>query len=202
MEPAPSAAWTQGEIFRQPSVQLAVAALAISQLVMTLIMVITPVHMNHEAYSIAQISWVMTAHNLGMFALSGVVGRLTTRYGPQPMILVGGLILAISAIVAPISHTALTLAISLFLLGLGWNFAFVAGSALLSASVTSSERGRTQGLSETIVAVAAASGSFATGPAFQWGGYIAVAMVGLALSMALLAAQAWTQRPVRQPTAA
>lgn len=198
-QPVPEAARTQRQIFADPQVQLAVLALAISQLVMTLIMVITPLHMDHEHHSIEAISWTMMAHTLGMFAFSGVVGRLVARYGPNPIIIAGALVLAVSAILAPLSTALVPLAVSLFLLGLGWNLGFVAGSALLAAAVTGSERGRTQGISETIVAVAAASGSFGTGPAFQWGGYLAVSMVGLALSLALLAAQRWSRRPAALP---
>lgn len=96
----------------------------------------------------------------------------------------------------------LLLALALFLLGLGWNLGFVAGSALLAGAVSPNQRGRTQGISETLVAVAAAAGSFGIGPAFQRGGYVAVSMIGLALAMALLATQGATHRRRNIPVAA
>ncbi len=176
-------------VFADSTVRLAVFALGVSQLVMTMIMVITPLHMAHQSYSAQSVSWVIMAHTLGMFGLSGVTGRLTERYGARPVITAGGIVLSISAILAPFAHSVPMLMLALFLLGLGWNLGYVAGSALLSGAVAPSERGQTQGISETIVAVAAAVGSFSIGPAFQRGGFIAVTMIGLALAMALLAAQ-------------
>lgn len=193
-ESDPGVARSLREIFSDSTVQLAVAALAISQLVMTLIMVITPLHMDHGGHATADIAWVMTAHTLGMFGLASVTGRMVARYGTHLVILVGALILSLSAILAPVSNSVWMLSISLFLLGLGWNFGFVAGSALLAAAVAGSERGRTQGASETLVATAAAMGSFATGPAFLWGGFVAVSMMGLALALALITAVAISRR--------
>jgi MFS family permease len=185
-DPVESATRAMRQIFADPTVQLAVLALTISQLVMTLIMVITPLHMAHESYTTQQIAWVIMAHTLGMFGLSGVVGMLTTRYGRLPMIFLAGVILAISAILTPFAQSVPILALALFLLGLGWNFGFVAGSALLAESVTGAERTQVQGITETLVAAAAATGSFATGPTFQWGGIVAISMLGLAMSLALV----------------
>lgn len=181
-------------VFADRTVQFAVLALGITQLVMVIIMVITPLHMAHEHHSTQSVSWVIMAHTLGMFGLSGVTGRLTTRYGPRPVIAAGGIVLAISAVMAPLAGTVPMLALALFLLGLGWNLGYVAGSALLAGAVSVNERGQTQGISETLVAVAAAAGSFGTGPAFQRGGFIAVTMIGLALTLALLALHGATMR--------
>lgn len=183
-------------ILAQPAVQFAVAALAISQLVMTMVMVITPLHMQHNDHSTGDISLVIMAHTLGMYGLSSLTGRLAVRFGRVQVVMIGGLTLAVSAILTPFAGTLPLLALALFLLGLGWNFGFVAGSALLSAAVPSHERGRTQGASETLVAISAALGSFGSGFAFYWGGMIAVAAIGLALSMALLAARLiWRESP-------
>jgi MFS family permease len=189
-------------IFADRTVQLAVFALGISQLVMTMIMVITPLHMAHENHTTQAVSWVIMAHTLGMFGLSGVTGWLTARCGPRIIIAAGGLVLAVSAIIAPLAATVPMLAVALFLLGLGWNLGYVAGSALLAGAVSPGERGQTQGISETLVAVAAAAGSFSTGPAFQRGGFIAVSMIGLALAVALLAAQAASLQRRNLPAAA
>lgn len=148
--------------------------------------------MAHEHHSTQSVSWVIMAHTLGMFGLSGVTGRLTTRDGPRPVIAAGGIVLAISAVMAPLAGTVPMLALALFLLGLGWN-RYVAGSAPLCGVVVN-ERGHNVGISETLVAVAAAAGSFGTRPAFQRGGFIAVTMIGLALTLALLALHGATMR--------
>lgn len=182
------------ELFSSSVVQLAVVALAISQLVMVMIMVITPLHMSHENHSTHAIEWVISAHVLGMFAFSNVTGRLVQKYGAYLVIAAGGGILVAAAILAPLAHTAWLLGVALFLLGLGWNFGFVAGSSLLAASFTGPEKGQAQGAAETLVAAASAIGSFAIGPSFQWGGYLAVSMIGLAASLCMLGVLFWQRR--------
>jgi MFS family permease len=174
------------QIFQQPTVILAVAAMAIAQLVMTLLMVITPLHMSHYEHNTIAISQVISAHTLGMFALSGVTGWLIDRYGRVPLIIIGALILVASCFLITPSTAVLPLAVALFLLGLGWNFCFIAGSSLLSDSLAASERPRVQGVSEMIVAVSAGLAGLVTGILFAWSGMTAVAAIGLAFSLAIL----------------
>ncbi|MDA0712293.1 MAG: MFS transporter [bacterium] len=181
-------------IFADRSVRLGVSAMVIGQLVMTLIMVITPLHMNHHAHSAKSISWVIMAHTLGMFGLSGLTGRLIVRFGRVPLVIAGAVVLAISAVLTPISPHVLPLAFTLFLLGLGWNFCFIAGSSLLSEALEPNERGRTQGATEAGVALAASVGSLSTGPVFASAGIVAVCALGLAFSLALFAGTSWWKR--------
>lgn len=189
-------------IFRQPVVILAVAALTIGQLVMAMLMVITPLHMSHHAHAAGSISFVISAHTFGMFALSGVTGWLIDRYGRVPLIVAGAFVLIIASILTPLSTAVLLLAVALFLLGLGWNFCFIAGSSLLTDSLAASERPRTQGASEMMVALAAGIAGLATGVLFDRAGMTAVSIAGLLFSISLLGFVAFyaVSRPlVRQP---
>ena len=188
-------------IFIDRTVRLGVTAMIIGQFVMTLIMVITPLHMNHHAHGEQAISWVIMAHTLGMYGLSSLTSRLTDRLGPVLIIVVGALILGASAVLTPISNldalqlTRLEqvsmLAFSLFLLGLGWNFCFIAGSALFFSGLLPVERGRAQGASEMMVALAAGAGSLGTGAVFAEAGIVAVSVMGLAFSLVLIVASVW-----------
>lgn len=173
-------------IFRQPAVILAVAAMAIAQLVMSLLMVITPLHMDHSAHGTGAISFVISAHTFGMFALSGITGWLIDRYGRVPLILVGALTLIFASILTPLSTAVAPLAFALFLVGLGWNFSFIASSSLLTDSLAASERARSQGMGEFVAALAAGSAGLLTGPLFAQAGMTAVSTVALACSCALL----------------
>lgn len=197
-EPSPTAAKKSvrplREIFGQDMVLVALAAMVIGQLVMTLLMVITPLHMRHNAHGHEAISGVIMAHTLGMFGLSALTGWLIDRLGRAPMIVLGALVLIVSAVLAPLSTGVPLLATSLFLLGLGWNFTFIAGSSLLSDALESHERGRIQGVSEALVALASGAGSLGTGGVFAVGGMGAVAAVGLAFSLALIAWAFWVSR--------
>jgi MFS family permease len=179
------------QIFSRPEVVLAVASMSISQLVMTAIMVITPLHMEHSAHTIGNISNVITAHTLGMFGLAMVTGRLVDRFGRIPIIVLGSYLIILATFIAPTSFGVWFSAIGLFLLGLGWNFCFVAGSSLLSDALFSGERGKVQGINEMLIALASAVGSLGTGIVFDWQGMTAVGVAGLAFTLLLLGIALW-----------
>ncbi|RIK56926.1 MAG: MFS transporter [Chloroflexi bacterium] len=187
-----------GEIFASPRLRLALAGMVIGQLVMTLIMVITPLHMSHQHHGAGAISWVLMAHTLGMFGLAIVTGRLIEQLGPLVILISGGMILAVASLMAPLANNGLVLALALFLLGLGWNFCFTAGSSLLSNAVAANERGRAQGLSESLVALAAGAGSLGAGPAFAYGDMVMVGAIGLACTLVFLAYTFWSVDDARQ----
>ncbi|MGB7338688.1 MAG: MFS transporter [Phototrophicaceae bacterium] len=167
------------ELLKLPRVQLAVISMLISQVVMVMLMVMTPLHMVNHGHSTANVSIVITAHTLGMFGLSAVTGYLIDRLGRVPMMVVGALTLLTAAIISPLGTQMPFLVIGLFLLGLGWNFGYVAGSSLLSDALEGVESTRMQGANDMFVSGAAALGSFSSGPIFATGGFITVAGLGI-----------------------
>lgn len=173
-------------IFRQPAVILAVAAMAIGQLVMTLLMVITPLNMHHHELGTESISFVISAHTFGMFALSALTGWLIDRYGRVPLIVVGAMVLITASILSPLATTVPLLALTLFILGFGWNLCFIAGSSLLTDSLTATERPRVQGVSEMTVALSAGSAGLLSGILFDQAGMTAVGGMGLLFSFVLV----------------
>jgi len=182
------------EIFAVPAVLIATIVLVVSQLVMTLIMVITPLHMHHFHHPDTNITLALTAHTLGMFGFSSFTGWLIDRTSRHLMIMVGSLVLALSAIIVPLSPSLFPVALALFLLGLGWNFCFIAASSLLSDALAPGERGRAQGANEMVVALAAGTGSLSSGTVFAQGGIISVAIMGLVVSLALAVVAGWSLR--------
>ncbi len=99
-------------------------------------MSVTPLHLIEEGFQPADISVVMVAHMLGMFGLAPLTGRLVDRLGPYWMIGLGALTLVITSGLAFVAVGLEGLVVALFMLGLGWNLTFVAGSALLMIMVT------------------------------------------------------------------
>jgi MFS family permease len=182
-------------LFMLPRVQLAVLAVLISQTVMVVLMVMTPLYMDHHHHSRDDISLVISMHTLGMFGLSAVTGYLIDRFGRIPMLFVGALTLIASALLAPVSTNQYILAVALFLLGLGWNFGYVSGSSLLADSLQGEERTRVQGVNDSLVFFVAGFGSLASGPLFASGGYTAVSIAGLALTLGLIGLIFWLGRP-------
>jgi MFS family permease len=171
------------EILRQPAALVAVSAMALGQVVMVAIMVITSLHMSNHQHNLRDISAVISSHTFGMFAFSVLSGRLADRWGRGPVILTGASTLLLACITAPLSPDVLPLAVSLFLLGLGWNFCFVGGSALLSDQLSPVERSRTQGMNDLLVGLASATGSLGSGIVFALSNYTVIAIVAGALAL-------------------
>jgi MFS family permease len=171
---------SMSELIRLPQVQVALSAMIIGQLVMVLIMAMTPLHIRHIGLGLGAVGFVISAHTLGMFALSPVTGWLTDRLGSVPVIVAGVGLLAGSAVLAAAAPEdgRTQLAIALFLLGLGWNFGFVAGSSLLTRGVPEHARTVLQGRADSLVWMAAALASLASGFVLDTAGYATLAIAG------------------------
>lgn len=190
------------EIFRQPAALVAVTAMVLGQVVMVAIMVITSLHMKNHQHNLRDISAVISSHTLGMFAFSVLSGRLSDRWGRGPVILVGASTLLLACITAPLSPNVFPLAVSLFLLGLGWNFCFVGGSALLSDQLSPLERSRTQGTNDLLVGLASATGSLGSGFIFAASNYAVIALVSGSLALVpLILSLFWMRRKSLPATA-
>ena len=121
------------EIFAQWRTRLAVAAMVIGQL--------GDGHGHddhrgaHDRITVtrsATFRWSLWLHTLGMFGLSMISGRLADNFGRPATIIAGAALLVAACLLAPLSQLTGVLAVALFLLGLGWNFCYVAGAALLT----------------------------------------------------------------------
>ena len=172
------------DLVRRPTVQLALSAMLTSQLVMVLVMTMTPLHIEVAGGTLGIIGWVMMAHTLGMFALSPITGRLVDRIGPRRMIIVGVSVLAFACGFAATAADAETpiLLVSLFLLGLGWNFGFVAGSAELQVGLGIGERVRLQGVADAITWISGGVGALSSGFILGAFSYPVLAVIGLVLT--------------------
>jgi MFS family permease len=170
------------QILRQPAVITAVMAMALGQVVMVAIMVITSLHMEDHQHVRSDIYSVISAHTFGMFAPSIISGWLLDRWGRGRMIAIGAATLLLACLTAPLSPDVWPLGISLFLLGLGWNFCFVGGSTLLSDQLSPLERSRTQGTNDLLVGLASAFISLSSGVIFSATSYTAMSLIAAALS--------------------
>ena len=107
----------------------------------------------------------VSLHLGGMYVASPLSGWLCDRFGRLPMIGAGALVLIGAVLLAglvPGSDHALVI-LGLFLNGVGWNFAFVAGSALLTDALSPAERASIQGLADLVMGLMGAFGSAAGG---------------------------------------
>jgi len=171
------------QILRQPAVITAVTAMALGQVVMVAVMVITSLHMEDHHHARSDIYSVISVHTFGMFAPSIISGWLLDRWGRGRMILIGAVTLLLACLAAPLSPDVLPLGISLFLLGLGWNFCFVGGSTLLSDQLSPLERSRTQGTNDLLVGLASAFISLSSGFIFSATSYTVMSLIAAVVSL-------------------
>lgn len=179
------------QLVRLTPVRVAMVAMIAGMVVMVMLMGITSLYMKNNHYSLGDISVVFFAHTTGMFALSLVSGRLIDRWGRGIVILGGAVTLIFAAVLAPWSESVLMLAISLFLLGMGWNFCYVGGSTLLADQLSPSERGRTQGFNDSLIGLASATSNLSSGFIFSAAGYTTVCVVGGVIALLPLGLTAW-----------
>ncbi len=174
------------EILGDPGVRIAGLTMAIAQVVMVMLMVITSLHMSHHHHALSSIAAVMSSHVFGMYAFSVVSGRIADRFGRGPLIGVGAVVLVISCLLATLSTDVTPLAIALFLLGLGWNFCYVGGSTLLSDCLSQDERARIQSFNDFLLTSLAGTGSALSGLVFSSVGYAVMGYVSAAVSLILV----------------
>ena len=143
----------------------AILSIAIGHIAMVSIMVMTPVHMAHVDVTLTIIGLVISIHVLGMYAFSPVVGALSDRFGRINTIKIGVATLLVSAVVSGFAAAddAVTLGVGLFLLGLGWSFTLIAGSAYLSESVDPEIKTSAQGASDLVMNLSGAAGGALAG---------------------------------------
>ena len=186
------------EILRQPGVIVAIVTVVFAQMVMVTLMVMTSVHMKGHAHPLTAISLVISVHALGMYAFSIVSGRMTDRWGRGPVIICGSGILILSCVLAAPSNNLLPLLIALFLLGLGWNFAYVAGSTLLADQLSPTERAKTQGFNDLMLGFAAATASLGSGLVFAAGSFAILGLVAATAALVPLGLGVWWQVRARR----
>ncbi|MEV5985598.1 MFS transporter [Streptomyces sp. NPDC052051] len=179
---------------RRPGVVLGALVMIVTQLVMAAIMTMTPVHMHDHGHGTAASGLVIAVHVGSMYLPSPLTGWLVDRYGRLVVAAASGLTLLAAGIVAaaaPADSVAL-LALALALLGLGWNFGLLSGTAIITDAVPLATRARTQGLVDVSIAIAGATGGLASGMVVSAASYSVLALTGGVLSLAVLPAIAVT----------
>ena len=198
--PAAAPANDEQEVASLATVRLAATAMVLTQMVMIAVMTMTPVHMRDHGHSIGAAGLVISIHVAAMFLPSPLTGYLVDRIGRRPILAASGVTLlsaGVLAAAAPPESMGL-LIIALALLGLGWNFGLVGGTALLTDAVPLSGRAKTQGTVDFAVALAGASGGMASGFVVASSSFAALSLGGGLLALTLIPAL-FAERRSRPP---
>lgn len=170
--------------------------MVITQMVMVSIMTMTTVHMRHHGHGLDEVGMVIGLHVAAMYLPSLVTGVLVDKFGRMVMTIAAGATLLAAAIVAAVApaDSMLVLIIALVLLGLGWNFGLICGTALIVDSTHPTARAKTQGKVDVLVALAGATGGGFSGMFVALTSYSTLSLVGGFLSLLLIPVVIWSRK--------
>ncbi|MGB8421478.1 MFS transporter [Paraburkholderia sp.] len=163
---------------------VAVVASALSYLIMNMLMVQASLLMESMCVSFDTSSLAIQGHVIAMFAPSFVTGTILVRAGHRNTLLAGYALLAGSAVLGIWGSGLGAIVAGLIMLGVGWNFGYVGGGALLAYTLTEHNRHRMQGINDSIIAIFATAGAFAPAPLQAWIGWQNTNLLCLALCLA------------------
>lgn len=171
------------------------ALMVLTQLVMVAIMTMTPVHMRNHGHDLSDIGLIISIHIGAMYLPSLGTGILADKIGRTAMSIVAGATLLTAGVLAAFapSDSMLVLMIALALLGLGWNFGLISGTALIVDATDVSTRAKTQGTLDVLVALAGASGGVLSGMVVAQTSYTILSLVGGILSLLLIPVVVWSR---------
>ncbi|MBM3517406.1 MAG: MFS transporter [Alphaproteobacteria bacterium] len=179
------------EILGQPACVVAVLSGTIGYATMSLIMTATPLAMGHAAHTFDDSATVIEWHVVAMFAPAFFTGSLISRFGVDRVIALGA-VLVLGAIAAALSGTGFHhFWAALVLIGLGWNFTYIGGSALLTECYAPEERAKTQAANDFLIFGAVATASFLSGTTLHLFGWNVVNLIATPFACLLLAAAGW-----------
>jgi MFS family permease len=159
------------EIVSQPTYLVAMGASVVGYGVMNLVMTATPLSMHvHDGLSLEDTAWVIQSHVLGMYLPSFFSGVLIARLGVVRILLLGGAALLAMLVFGLHGRDVMHYWWALVLVGVGWNFLFVGGTALLVDTYRPSERFKAQAVNEfSVFGISAAASLLAGTLIHSWG---------------------------------
>ena len=101
--------------------------------------------------------------------------------------------LLLSCLMAAPSIKLLPLTLALFLVGLGWNFAYVAGPTLLADQLSPKERAKTQGFNDLLLNLRSGISQIGSGMVYAVGGFGIMAVTAAAMAAVPLGFAVWWQ---------
>jgi MFS family permease len=180
---------------QKPIAAFAVISIALSHMVMVSVMSMTPAHLSITGHSLSDVGFTISLHVAGMYALSPIFGLISDRFGARKTIILGQLILLASLAVSGFGANNFSMVVlGLFLLGLGWSSATVAGSALLSESLDISEKPVVQGLSDSLMSLSGAFGGAISGTILILFGFAGLNAAALLPVILIVFATAYSRR--------
>ncbi|MFT7371017.1 MAG: MFS family permease [Alteromonas macleodii] len=168
-------------VLKRKPIRLAVGLGAVSQGIMVFLMVPTPLAMIGSGLGESVAGDVIRWHVVAMFAPSFFTGFLIKRFGVEPIAIIGLSFLILASIVAFGGLTSVHFYGSLIVLGIGWNFGFIASTTMLANCVLGDQKSLVQGANDTVIALVSTLCAFAAGAIIAGFGWVTLAATSLVL---------------------
>lgn len=181
-------------ILRQPALIMSIFGASVGYSAMIMAMTATPLAMLGCGLPGSSVTPVIQWHVVGMFAPSFFTGDLIKRFGAPRIMQVGFILLLTHIAVAVSGLEFLHFLSALILLGVGWNFAFIGGTALLTQTYRPAEQLRVQMVNEFIVFGLVATASLSAGWLYTHFGWV---LLNLSMAPLLLVALVAAMRMAR-----
>ena len=197
-EPAPGVPAARNAPMPRPGNGAYVGAtiMVLTQIAMVAIMTMTPVHMRAHHHGLGDVGLVIGIHIGAMYLPSLVTGVLVDKIGRIPMAVAAGVTLLAAggtAAIAPGDDLGL-LIVALALLGLGWNFGLIAGTALVIDNTVPANRARVQGSLDVLIALAGAGAGVMSSVVMASTDYATLSLAGGVLALLLIPVLIWARR--------
>lgn len=185
---------TIGQLLRSSEIILPMIIAAVSYALMVLVMVAAPITMVYVCgYTTEDAAFAIQWHLVAMFAPSFVTGAVIQRIGAPLTAGIGLVAIIAAAIVNVAGISQLHFTIALALVGLGWNFGFIASTAMLATAYRPEEAARVQALNEQVVFGVMALASLASGLLLDTVGWATLNVLCVTLATAGVLALGWSQ---------
>ncbi|MBJ9992064.1 MULTISPECIES: MFS transporter [Paenibacillus] len=177
-------------------IMIGATVMVLTQIVMVAIMTMTPVHMKHHGHGLGEVGLVIGIHVAAMFLPSLITGVLVDKYGHTLMSYASGITLLAAGLLAGLApgESMVFLILALALLGLGWNFGLISGTAAIVDATPPHTRAKTQGTVDVLIALAGASGGALSGMVVAQSSYSALSLAGGFLSLLLIPVIVWSRK--------
>ncbi|MFD2118106.1 MFS transporter [Paenibacillus yanchengensis] len=181
-------------------IYIGATVMVITQIVMVAIMTMTPIHMTAHGHGLGDVGLVIGIHVAAMYLPSLITGILVDKWGRTRMSYLAGTTLLASGLLAAFApgDSLFILILALALLGLGWNFGLISGTAQIVDATPAHSRAKTQGAVDVFIAIAGASGGALSGAIVAGSSYMTLSLIGAALSLVLIPIMIWDRRSNKQ----
>jgi MFS family permease len=146
-----------------PQFIVAVACGVVSYAMMNMVMTSAPLAMIDCGHSVTDSALGIQWHVIAMYAPSFVTGHLIARFGTARVITAGLALLLVAAGVGIAGITVAHFWTNLILLGLGWNFAFIGATTMVTHCHRPHERNKVQAFNDFLIFGSMAISSFSSG---------------------------------------